>query len=203
MKESLFLYGASGHGKVILEIAEELGLTIGGFIDDNPDLDKILGYPIIGRSAFKAENHRLVISIGVNATRKKVAEQNPELNYISLISPRTNISPRASLGIGTVVMSGVTINTETQIGKHVIVNTNSSIDHECRVGDYVHISPNVGVAGDVQIGDLTHIGIGASIIQGIRIGKNVTIGAGAVIIRDIPDNAVVVGNPGKIIKYKE
>lgn len=201
--ESIFLYGASGHGKVILEIAEELDLRIGGFIDDNPDLTEILGYPVIGRSAFKAENSRVVISIGVNATRKKVAEQNPGLNYISLISPRTNISPRAILEIGTVVMPGVTINTETQIGKHVIINTNSSIDHECQIGDYVHISPNVGIAGDVHIGDLTHVGIGVSIIQGIRIGKNVTIGAGAVIIRDIPDNAVVVGNPGKIIKYND
>ncbi|CAL43362.1 Putative acetyltransferase [Flavobacterium psychrophilum JIP02/86] len=44
------------------------------------------------------------------------------------------------------------------------------------------------------------MGIGASVIQGIKIGKWVTIGAGAVIIKDVPDFAVVVGNPGRIIK---
>jgi acetyltransferase EpsM len=55
----------------------------------------------------------------------------------------------------------------------------------------------------VKVGEGTHIGIGSSVIQGITIGKWVTIGAGAVIIRDIPDFAVVVGNPGKIIKYNE
>lgn len=45
------------------------------------------------------------------------------------------------------------------------------------------------------------MGIGASIIQGITIGKWATIGAGTVIIQDVPDYAVVVGIPGKIIRY--
>jgi acetyltransferase-like isoleucine patch superfamily enzyme len=51
-------------------------------------------------------------------------------------------------------------------------------------------------------GELSFIGISAIIIQGIKIGKNVTIGAGSVVIKDIPDNAVVVGNPGKVIENK-
>jgi acetyltransferase EpsM len=57
------------------------------------------------------------------------------------------------------------------------------------------------LAGNVTIGEGSHVGIGATVIQGITIGKWVTIGAGTVIIKDIPDYAVVVGNPGKIIKY--
>jgi len=55
----------------------------------------------------------------------------------------------------------------------------------------------------VFIGEGTHVGIGASIIQGIKIGKWATIGAGAVVIRDVPDYAVVVGSPARIIKYKK
>jgi acetyltransferase-like isoleucine patch superfamily enzyme len=51
-------------------------------------------------------------------------------------------------------------------------------------------------------GELSFIGIDSTIIQGVKVGKNVTIGAGSVVIKDIPDNAVVVGNPGKIIKNK-
>ena len=54
----------------------------------------------------------------------------------------------------------------------------------------------------MKIDELSFIGIGSSIIQGVKVGKNVTIGAGSVIIKDIPDNAVVVGNPGKVIKNK-
>jgi len=45
-----------------------------------------------------------------------------------------------------------------------------------------------------------HVGAGAVVIPNIIIGKWVTIGAGAVIIKDIPDFAVVVGNPGRVIK---
>ena len=58
------------------------------------------------------------------------------------------------------------------------------------------------MAGNVQVGEGTQIGIGASVIQGVKIGKWAMIGAGSVIISDVPDFAVVVGNPGKIIKYK-
>ena len=53
------------------------------------------------------------------------------------------------------------------------------------------------------IGDNVTIGCHACIIGGVRIGNNVTIGAGAVIVKDVPDNAIVVGNPQRIIGYKE
>ena len=71
------------------------------------------------------------------------------------------------------------------------------------IGDYAHVSPNATLSGDVHIGEGTHFGAGASAIQGIRIGKWCTIGAGTVVIRDIPDYATAVGNPARIIKYKE
>jgi acetyltransferase EpsM len=53
----------------------------------------------------------------------------------------------------------------------------------------------------VFVGEGTQVGIGACVIQGVKIGKWATIGAGAVIINDVPDYAVVVGNPGKVIKF--
>ena len=52
------------------------------------------------------------------------------------------------------------------------------------------------------IGDNVTIGCHACVIGGVHIGNNVTIGAGAVVVKDVPDNAIVVGNPAKIIKYK-
>ncbi len=53
------------------------------------------------------------------------------------------------------------------------------------------------------IGNNVTVGCHACIIGGITIGDNVTIGAGSVVVKDIPDNAVVVGNPAKIIKFNE
>lgn len=51
------------------------------------------------------------------------------------------------------------------------------------------------------IGDNVTIGSNVCIIGSVKIGNNVTVGAGSVVIRDIPDYAIVVGNPGRVIGY--
>ncbi len=197
----MYLFGASGHGKVIAEIAEENNILIEAFIDSDQSMNKVLDYKVIHEIPTKQID--VVISIGHNITRKMLVNNNVQFNYPTLIHPKTSISKRSKIAEGTVVMSGVSVNSEVNIGKHCIINTNASIDHECIISDYVHISPNVSLAGNVEVGEGTHIGIGSSIIQGIKIGKWCTIGAGAVIIKDVPDGATVVGNPGKIIKTKD
>lgn len=63
-------------------------------------------------------------------------------------------------------------------------------------------SPNVIIKNDYIIGDNCYFGYGSIIMGPVKIGNNVTIGAGCVVTKDIPDNAVVVGNPSKIIKFK-
>lgn len=52
------------------------------------------------------------------------------------------------------------------------------------------------------IGDDVVLGANVTIVGGVKIGNNVTIGAGAIVVKDIPDNAIAVGNPAKVIKYK-
>ena len=196
----MYLYGASGHGKVVAEVAEETGYKIEAYIDENPLKEIVLSYPVL----HEVPQHEIdiLISIGNNKTRKRIVNQGELFNYVTLIHPRTVISKRVKIGEGTIAMPGVTVNAAVKIGKHCIINTNASIDHDCILEDFVHISPNVALAGNVYVGEGTHIGIGASIIQGIEIGKWCTIGAGAVIISDVPDGSTVVGNPGKVIKSR-
>ncbi|HTO17315.1 MAG TPA: acetyltransferase [Edaphocola sp.] len=195
----MYLYGASGHGKVIAEIAEENNIKIEAFIDSDPLKTQLLGYPVL--HSLPDEAAELIISIGNNKVREQLSIKYSKVKFLSLIHPKSNISKRSEIEAGTVVMAGVTINSETNIGKHCIINTNASIDHDCKIGNFVHISPNAALAGGVTIGEGTHIGIGASIIPGVKIGKWCTIGAGSVIIRDVNDFEVVVGNPSKKIKY--
>lgn len=197
----MYLFGANGHGKVVVEIAELLDVKIDGIIDNAPVSHELFGYSVL--PSIPNNCKELFISIGDNFIRKNIVSQNSNSKYPVLIHSKTSISKRATIGDGSVIMSGVSVNSEVNIGKHCIINTNASIDHECIISDYVHISPNVALAGSVEVGEGTHIGIGSSIIQGIKIGKWCTIGAGAVIIKDVPDGATVVGNPGKIIKIKD
>ena len=56
--------------------------------------------------------------------------------------------------------------------------------------------------GRPVIGNNVKVGCHVVIIGNITIGNNVTIGAGSVVVKDVPDNAVVVGNPAKIVKFK-
>jgi len=200
----MIIYGASGHGKVIIEILEsahEPAIEIWDDADKQPVWEYPVSRPLPPDVPI---NDKMVISIGTNATRKKVAERmGRKAQFGTAIHATAFISKRATIGEGTVVMAGVTVNADTKIGDHCIINTSASIDHDCVLGNYVHISPNATLSGDVQVGEGTHIGSGASVIQGIKIGKWCTIGAGTVIIRDIPDHATAVGNPARIIKVKE
>ena len=96
---------------------------------------------------------------------------------------------------------GSEVPSNIKIGKHFHANLYSYVEHDCVIDDFVHISPNASVAGNVKVGEGTQIGMGATVIQGITIGKWAVVGAGTVIIENVPDYAVVVGVPGKTIKF--
>ena len=198
------MYGASGHGKVILEILESNNDTDIRVWDDaeKPDMwEYPVERPLPPGAAMPG---KMVISIGVNATRKRVAERFADTAaFGTAIHTDAYISKRATIDEGTVVMAGVRINPDARVGKHCIVNTCASIDHDCVLEDFVHISPNATLSGNVHVGEGTHIGSGATVIQGIKIGKWCTIGAGSAVIRDIPDHSTAVGCPARVIKTKQ
>ncbi len=201
MENKIQLYGASGHAKVIVDILQNNGIHIENIIDDNPKSNNLLGIEVIKTDKFDFNFFdNAIISIGNNKVRKKISIKF-DINYANAIHPKAQISNFAKIGEGTVVMAGAIINPDTKVGKHCIINTGAIIEHDCFIENFVHISPGTTLAGNISVGEGTHVGIGATIIQGVVIGKWATIGAGAVIIRDVPDYAVVVGNPGRIIKY--
>ena len=186
MSKQIFLYGASGHGKVIMDLVEALGMSVDCFVDDDESLYEFNGVPVVRKLDFYPIQG--VLAIGNNESRKSLALEISAAVNPHVIHPRANVSSKVEIGVGTAVLAGATINVGVSIGSHVIVNTNSSIDHDCEISDFVHVSPNAALAGNVFVGEGTHIGISASIIQGIKIGKWAIMGAGAVIIKDVPDS---------------
>ena len=195
------IYGASGHGKVIIDIVKSVNGNITSVYDDNKDISHVYGYPVTHVLNDEILHRGTILAIGNNAIRKSVAEKFEGDFSNAIIHRSAIISPSVEIGIGTAVMANASVNADVTIGSHCIINTGAVVEHDCNLSDYVHISPNSALAGNVEVGEGTHIGIGAVVIPGIKIGAWVKIGAGAVIINDIPDFAVVVGNPGKIIKY--
>lgn len=199
MESKIVLYGASGHCKVIIDILQCNNLVIQAIIDDAPK-DNILGLKVINSKEYDFSGiQNMILSIGNNKVRKRLASKL-KFNFTVAIHPKAIISNHTSVGEGTVIMAGAIINPDAKIGNHCIINSRAVVEHDCQISDYAHICPNASLAGGVIVGEGTQVGIGASVIQGVKIGKWVTIGAGTVIINDIPDYAVVVGNPGRIIK---
>lgn len=193
--KEIYIYGVSGHGRVVADVALACGYTIAGWIDDGvnsaPDWE-----------TFIKTHHHCTIALGVgnNHTRFTLSQKIIRMGYHlpPLVHPSAIISPSAVIDSGTVVMPLCVINAHAIIRKGVIVNSGAIIEHDCILADYVHISPNVSLAGGVQIGNLTHVGIGSSVIQNITIGSHTIIGAGSVVIHNLPSNCTAAGVPSKI-----
>ncbi len=201
---SVYVFGAGGHGKVVLDVLlSENKYVVKGILDDEPKSDTLFGIPVkknFNRQKLQARN--CIVAIGDNAIRKKIVT-TLDTNFIMTIHPNAIVSKFAKIGPGTQIMATAVINAEAVIGNHCIINTGAIVEHDCRLENYVHVAPNACLGGNVTVGEKTLIGIGATVIPNITIGKNVTVGAGSVVLQDIPDNAVVVGTPAKIIKYQD
>lgn len=195
-KDGVYLYGASGHAKVIKDIVEATDRHIYGVVDDNRNLNEFETLPVMHSATGKSP---FIISIGNNSIRKKIAE-SLRSEYSMAVHPKAVVAESARINAGTVVMAGAIINPDAIIGRHCIINTGVSVDHECVLEDYVHLSPHATLCGNVKVGEGSWIGAGAVVIQGIRIGRWSIVGAGAVVIHDVPDYTEVVGVPAKPVK---
>ena len=201
MKNKLLIIGASGHGKVVADIALKMGIWEKiAFLDDNKNLTFSMGLEVLGTSddilTYKDE-YEIFVGIGNNATRQKIHEmlETVGVTIPTLIHPNTVIGSEVEIGIGTVVMAGVIINCCTKIGNGCILNTGSTIDHDNTIEDFVHISPRASLAGTVKVGKGSWIGVGSVVSNNISITKGCKVGAGAVVVKDITEEGVYVGVP--------
>lgn len=200
MRKSAII-GASGHGKVVADIARKNGYREIVFLDDDDSIHECGGYPVIGKS-FEARtiDADVIIGIGNAGVRKQIQESIPDEKLVTLIHPDAVIAEDVVIGAGTVVMAGAVINPGVRIGKGCIINTCSSVDHDCEVGDYVHIAVGSHLCGTVSIGDGTWIGAGATVSNNISICPDCMIGAGAVIVKNIDSAGTYMGVPARRIR---
>lgn len=200
----MLIIGASGHAQVIIDIIHKLNMNIDYIVDADPEINKIGNYKVDHQVTDDMKKKNAVIAIGNNHIRYRLVEEKQLKKFTKpLIHPSAILAENIQIGNGSAIMAGAVVNASAKIGEHCIVNTSSVIEHEVILEDFSHVSPGAILTGNVTVGTGSHIGAGAIVIPGIKIGKWVTLGAGAVVIDNVPDYAVVVGNPARIIKYNK
>ena len=122
------------------------------------------------------------------------------------IYPLAQINPRMTVGDNSDVGYKAMIQGTCHIGDNVIMGP------ECNIWTINHRTDRTDIAikyqgnteeRPVTICDDSWIGSRVTILPGVTVGKGAVIGAGAVVSKDVPDYAVVVGNPARVVKYRD
>jgi sugar O-acyltransferase (sialic acid O-acetyltransferase NeuD family) len=175
------------HGDPALKGADFHGLPIFGGLDEVPRLagEGVKFVSLVTGST--VERYR---------TARGIVTRGGELT--SIVHPDCDLL-MSSVGPGAYIQEKVVIQANVRFGSNCSVHIGCMIAHDVSIGHSSFVSFSVAVAGEVEIGDGVFVGANATIIPRIKIGKFATVGAGSVVIRDVPDYAVVVGNPARIV----
>ncbi len=209
---NVLIIGCGGHAQVVADIlmrARDAGEGIKpiGCLDDDSSIDDhaVLGLPILGCTTDIAHiaHDALVVAIGNNRTRQGLfdALQRQGKRFIVARHPSAVIAPDVRVGPGTVICAGAVVNPGSIIGANVILNVGCTVDHGNYVRDHAHIAPGVHMGGGVQIGKGTLVGIGSTVLPGRHVGAWSVVGGGTVVLDDIPEGAVAVGVPGRVVRH--
>jgi sugar O-acyltransferase (sialic acid O-acetyltransferase NeuD family) len=210
--DGIFVIGASGHAKVIIDIVEKQALwRIAGLIDTykGPGT-QVMGYAVLGSENGLADLMAMhgvsgaIVAIGDNRIRRQVVERTrplaPGLRFVNAIHPAARIARDVEMGEGVAIMAGVTVNPGTRIGDFCYLNTNASVDHDNVLDPFSCVQPNAATGGNVRLGALSVLAMGATVVQGISIGEDTVIGAGSTVFDDIPGSVVAYGTPCRVVR---
>lgn len=202
MNKDLIIVGYSGHSFGVAESWLENGGKLRGYLDFNPKKFNPFNITYLGNDDYllnEYQNEPIHLSFGDIAIRKAWLRRNTGIkNFQTIISKDANLSPNVfSIGNGTFIARGASLNSFVLVGENCILNTSCSIDHEVEIGNNCHIGPGAVIAGNVKISNNVFIGANATIKENILIEENSIIGAGSVVVKSIQKNKVVVGNPAR------
>ena len=135
-----------------------------------------------------------------------------DLTHINArIEPGAMIRDNVTIGDHAVIMMGAIINIGATIGEGTMIDMGAILGGRAQVGKNCHIGAGAVLAGVIEppsaspviIEDDVLIGANAVVVEGVHIGKGAVVGAGSIVLNDVPANAVVAGNPARIIKHEK
>lgn len=218
MKKKVIVFGGIGIGLIASYIIDQhQDMELIGFLNDNEPVGKEIGdfekkIEVLGKSEditefLKDENVYVLIAYLVMKNKEKVYRKIkelgiPENRFINLIHPSAIVpSGYCKLGKGVLIAPLAQLSPDTTLGDKCIMLANSFLGHNSSMGEFSSIATNSVVGAHVEIGKGVHIGSNATIRETVKIGDYSFIGMGSVVLEDVPNYAVVVGNPAKVLRY--
>ncbi|MGK7873278.1 MAG: acetyltransferase [Xenococcaceae cyanobacterium] len=205
MSEAVYVLGAGGHGRVVLDTLLANGIRVTGILDANAQISGLVfGVPILGGDEYldNVSIAKTFLVNGLGANPKTFKRRNiftvmktRGFTFKSFKHPSAIVSSAIKMGEGCQVMAGVVIQAAVTLEENIVINTRASIDHDCMIGSHAFIAPGVTLCGNVRVAPSAFIGAGAVVIPDIHIGQNAIVGAGAVVTKSVADGWVVAGNP--------
>jgi len=202
----LYSVGSSYVGEVH-ETIQRLGWSVRAYIANQADGGRIPDYlsPIMRKDQIAPEWLQLpvIFPLITPGYRQQLHEEVTELGFTcfaSVIDPTAIVASRSSIQPGALVNSGVMIGANCNIGRFVVLNRGVSLGHDVVFEDFVTLGPGAIVCGGSHIMKGSFVGAGAIINPGVTVGANCIVGSGTVVRSDVPDNVLLLGNPGKIAK---
>lgn len=211
----IFIFGASDHARVVIDIVELEGRyrIVGLFDSFKPKGYRVGRYEVLGREEDLMEYSRKyglctgIIGIGDNWTRRQIAESlladNPRLQFVTAVHPSSTLSREVVMEPGSIVMARCYVGLNTHIGEGAVVATNSIFEHDSVMGAYSTLGAGSTTGGHVSLGICTAVCLGVTLIHGIGVGDHTVIGAGSIVIDDIPDSVVAYGNPARVVRRRD
>lgn len=172
MKDNLLIIGAGIYGRIAKEIATDMG-CFGkiSFVDDNADTTESGGC-VTARTDELAqladEYGYAAIAIGNPNVRERLADKitaETQLKLVSLVSPRSYVSPSAIIGEGCIIEPMAVVSYGSVLGRCTLVCAGAVINHGCTVGNIAQIDCNATVTGYAAVSDKTKIAAG-TVYQG-------------------------------------
>ncbi|MGB0524430.1 MAG: NeuD/PglB/VioB family sugar acetyltransferase [Flammeovirgaceae bacterium] len=206
--KAVIIFGATGLGKVALNIFQSRGMVAYCFLDDDKEMHNqeindvlVMGHTqddgflkFIGKkcSAFVAiedREQRLDI-IEMLKTRRKVMPLNA-------IHDLAYVSENAYFGHGNLINVGAIVNPDAKITNHCLIHSQAVIEYEATLDEFAQIGAGAIIGPKAHIGEGALIGAGAVVATGIKIGAGAQVAPGAVVLQNVEAEAIVFGNPAK------
>lgn len=212
--KNIVIFGASGHGSVILDCIEREGkYNVVGFLDSFKKKDRQhCGHPILGNAfdlPYLMDKHNVyggIVAIGDNWIRnaivKRIVTVAHDFEFVSVIHPSAIIGRDVKIGRGVAIMPGAILNANSQVHDFCLLNTSASLGHDGVIQEFSSLAPKVCTGGAFNLGKFSAICLGTQIIENIRIGRHSVVGAGSLVVKDIDSYSLAYGAPAKVIRKR-